>query len=153
LLGTLPLNVGPLGWKNKAEVDTDVANFKAALQGLRFEEAFLPAVAVGQVLFVVPTKHYPSDREYAYALAEVLKYEYKTIAGAGFVLQIDSPDFVMMRNRQYWNRTWEDYRQSLELRIEALNHALADVSEDRIRFHVCWETLKVPIWMTFLSKT
>jgi hypothetical protein len=48
--GTLPLNTGPLGWKNRAEVETDITNFRAALQGLKFEEAFLPAVAVGQVL-------------------------------------------------------------------------------------------------------
>jgi 5-methyltetrahydropteroyltriglutamate--homocysteine methyltransferase len=144
LLGTLPLNVGPLGWKNKAEVDTDIANFKSALDGLSFEEAFLPAVAVGQVLFMVPTAHYASEKEYAYALADVLKEEYKAIADAGFVLQIDSPDFVMMRNRQYWNKTWDEYRQSLELRIEALNHALAAIPEDRIRFHVCWGNFEGP---------
>src|SRR6202035_4880060 len=82
LLGTLPLNTGPLGWKNRAEVETDITNFRAALQGLKFEEAFLPAVAVGQVLFMVPTKHYSSDREYAYALADVLKEEYKMIVDA-----------------------------------------------------------------------
>jgi len=96
------------------------------------------------VLFMVPTKHYSSDREYLYALADVLKEEYKAIADAGFVLQIDSPDFVMMRHRQYWNRSWEDYRKSIELRVEALNHALADVPEDRIRFHVCWGNFEGP---------
>jgi len=144
LLGTLPLNVGPLGWKKKEEFHTDIANLKRALQGLKFEEAFMPAVAVGQVLFMVPTTHYSSDREYAYALADVLKEEYKAIVGAGFVLQIDSPDFVMMRNRQYWNKTWEEYLKSLELRIEALNHALADIPEDRTRFHVCWGNFEGP---------
>ena len=143
-LGTMPLNNGPLGWKNRAEVDTDVANFKAALQGLKFEEAFMPAVAVGQVFFMVPTKYYSSDREYLYALAGVLKDEYEAIAAAGLVLQIDSPDFVMMRNRQYWNRSWSEYRDSLELRVEALNHALAAVPEDRIRFHVCWGNFEGP---------
>jgi 5-methyltetrahydropteroyltriglutamate--homocysteine methyltransferase len=144
LLGTLPVNIGPLGWKNKAELETDLANFKAALEGLKFEEAFLPSVAVGQVLFMVPTQHYSSERQYAYALAEVLKEEYQAIVDAGFVLQIDSPDFVMMRNRQYWNKTWEEYRNSIELRVEALNHALAGLPEDRIRFHVCWGNFEGP---------
>ena len=143
-LGTMPLNIGPLAWKNKAALETDIANFKAALHGLTFVEAFMPAVAVGQVLFMVPTKHYSSDREYLYALADVLKDEYKAIVDAGFLLQIDSPDFVMMRHRQYWSRTWEEYRKSLELRVEALNHALADVPEDRIRFHVCWGNFEGP---------
>jgi len=143
-LGTLPLNTGPLGWKNKAELETDIANFKAALQGVKFEEAFLPAVAVGQVQFMVPTKYYSSDREYLYALADVLKEEYSAIIAAGFVLQIDSPDCVMMRNRQYWNKSWPEYRRSLEMRVEALNHALDGLPEDRIRFHVCWGNYEGP---------
>lgn len=115
-LGTLPLNTGPLSWKNRGELDTDIRNFKEALKGLTYEEAFMPSVAVGQVFFMVPTKHYASDRDYLYALADVLKDEYKAITNAGLVLQIDSPDFVMMRNRQYWNRDWNDYRKSIELR-------------------------------------
>jgi 5-methyltetrahydropteroyltriglutamate--homocysteine methyltransferase len=143
-LGTMPLNIGPLAWKNKAETQTDIDNFRAALAGLKVEEAFLPAVAVGQVFFMVPTTYYKSDSEYLYALADLLKEEYRAIVGAGFLLQIDSPDFVMMRNRQYWNRAWEDYRKSIELRVEALNHALSDLPEDRIRFHVCWGNFEGP---------
>jgi len=143
-LGTLPLNVGPIAWADKTELQTDIANLQNALQGLSYEEAFMPSVAVGQVFFMVPTQHYSSDREYLYALADALQHEYKAIVDAGLVLQIDSPDFVMMRNRQYWNRPWSEYRQSIELRVEALNHALADVPEDRIRFHVCWGNFEGP---------
>src|SRR5579864_3220100 len=143
-LGTLPVNTGPLSWKNRDELDTDIRNFQEALKGLTYEEAFMPSVAVGQVFFMVPTKHYSSDRDYLYALADVLKDEYKAITHAGLVLQIDSPDFVMMRNRQYWNRDWSDYRKSIELRVEALNHALKDVPQDRIRFHVCWGNFEGP---------
>src|ERR1700730_3970574 len=135
LLGTMPLNIGPLGWKNKADLETDIANFKSALEGLQFEEAFLPSVAVGQVFFMVPTKHYSSDRQYAYALADELQDEDKGIIDAGF---------VMMRNRQYWDKSWEEYRKSLELRVEALNRALAGLPEDRIRFHVCWGNFEGP---------
>lgn len=143
-LGTLPLNVGAIAWKDKTELATDIETLKAALQGLQFEEAFMPSAAIGQVFFMVPTQYYSSDREYMYALADALKYEYKAIVDSGLVLQIDSPDFVMMRNRQYWNRSWSDYRESIELRIEALNHALSDVPEDRIRFHVCWGNFEGP---------
>jgi 5-methyltetrahydropteroyltriglutamate--homocysteine methyltransferase len=143
-LGTMPLNTGPLSWKNRDELDTDIRNFKEALKGLTYEEAFMPSVAVGQVFFMVPTKYFSSDRDYLYALADMLRDEYKAITDAGLVLQVDSPDFVMMRNRQYWNRDWNDYRKSIELRVEALNHALQDVPEDRIRFHVCWGNFEGP---------
>jgi 5-methyltetrahydropteroyltriglutamate--homocysteine methyltransferase len=133
-----PLNDGPIAWKNREDLDSDINNLKDALSGLSYEEAFLPAVAVGQVRFMIDTVHYPSEKEYLYALAEALKEEYEAIAQAGFILQIDSPDAPMMRNRQYWDRSLEDYRANLELRVEALNHALQNVPEEQIRFHVCW---------------
>jgi 5-methyltetrahydropteroyltriglutamate--homocysteine methyltransferase len=133
-----PLNDGPLAWKDKSDLQADIANLTEALQGLRYEEAFLPAVAVGQVRFMIDSTYYPSDREYLYALADTLREEYEAIVNAGFLVQIDSPDAPMMRNRQLWDVPFEDYRRHLELRVEALNHALANIPEDRIRFHVCW---------------
>jgi 5-methyltetrahydropteroyltriglutamate--homocysteine methyltransferase len=137
-IGPLPLNVGAIGWKDRTELDTDLANLTDALQGLTYEEAFMPAVAVGQVIFMIRSTYYGSDQEYLYALAEALREEYEAIVNAGFVLQIDSPDVPMMRNRQLWDAPWEEYRRHLALRIEALNHALRTIPEDRIRFHVCW---------------
>ena len=32
----------------------------------------------------------------------------------------------------------EDYRKFAELRVEALNHALQGMPEDRMRYHICW---------------
>jgi 5-methyltetrahydropteroyltriglutamate--homocysteine methyltransferase len=133
-----PLNNGPLGWKDRTDLKADIANLKDALQGLRYEEAFLPAVAVGQVRFMIDTTYYPTERDYLYALADTLKEEYEAIVNAGFIVQIDSPDAPMMRNRQLWDVPFDDYRRHLELRVEALNHALANIPEDRVRFHVCW---------------
>lgn len=133
-----PLNDGPIAWKDKADLGADISNLKDALSGLTYEEAFLPAVAVGQVRFMIDSVHYPSEEDYLYALADALKEEYEAIAKAGFILQVDSPDAPMMRNRQYWNRSPKDYRANLELRVEALNHALQNVPEEQIRFHICW---------------
>jgi 5-methyltetrahydropteroyltriglutamate--homocysteine methyltransferase len=142
--GTPPLNIGPIAWKQRADLDADLANLKAALQMSPAEEAFMPAVSPGQVLFTVPTTYYRSDEEYLFALANVLKDEYRAIVAAGFVLQVDSPDSPMMRNRQLWNAPWEDYRRHLALRLEALNFALKGLPEDRIRFHVCWGNFEGP---------
>ncbi|MBV9131232.1 MAG: cobalamin-independent methionine synthase II family protein [Chloroflexi bacterium] len=142
--GTPPLNVGPIAWKRRDEVDADIANLKAALQGKPVTEAFMTAVSPGQVLFTVPTRYYASDEEYLYALAEVLKDEYRAIVEAGFILQVDSPDSPMMRNRQLWNVPWEEYRRHLALRLDALNYALKGLPQDRIRFHVCWGNFEGP---------
>jgi 5-methyltetrahydropteroyltriglutamate--homocysteine methyltransferase len=142
--GTPPLNVGPIVWKRRQDVDTDIANLKAALDGDAATEAFMTAVSPGQVLFTIPTTYYASDEEYLYALADVLKDEYRAIVDAGLVLQVDSPDTPMMRNRQLWNVSWEDYRRHLAMRLEALNFALKGLPEERIRFHVCWGNFEGP---------
>jgi 5-methyltetrahydropteroyltriglutamate--homocysteine methyltransferase len=143
-LGVRPLNTEKFGWKNFSEVERDIANLKTALQGLQYTEAFIPAVAVGQVLFMIPSTYYPSDQAYLYDLADVLKREYRAIVDAGFVLRVDAPDVPMMRNRQLWNVPFAEYRRHLALRLEALNHALDDIPEDRVRFHVCWGNIDAP---------
>src|SRR5262249_52097134 len=48
-LGTLPLNVGPIAWTDKTELEADISNLKTALKDHSYEEAFMPSVAVGQV--------------------------------------------------------------------------------------------------------
>jgi 5-methyltetrahydropteroyltriglutamate--homocysteine methyltransferase len=143
-LGVRPLNTQALGWNNFSEVERDLRNLQAALGGQGYVEAFMPSVAVGQVLFMIPSTYYTSDKAYLYDLADVLKREYKAIADAGLLLQVDAPDVPMMRNRQLWNVPLADYRKHLALRLEALNHALQDIPEDRIRFHVCWGNIDAP---------
>jgi 5-methyltetrahydropteroyltriglutamate--homocysteine methyltransferase len=143
-LGVRPLNTEKFGWKNFSEVARDIANLRSALQDLEYTHAFMPAVAVGQVLFMIPSTHYTSDRAYLYDLADVLKREYRAIVDAGFVLQVDAPDVPMMRNRQLWNVPFSEYRKHLALRLEALNHALEGIPEDHIRFHVCWGNTDAP---------
>jgi 5-methyltetrahydropteroyltriglutamate--homocysteine methyltransferase len=142
-LGNAPVNDGPLNWKNR-EYEQDIARLKAARQGCNIAEVFMPSVAVGQMQFMMPSTYYRSEDDYLLALAEVMQDEYEAIAHAGFVLQIDSPDFVMMRLRQYLYTTWEEYRTSIERRVEALNHALRNIPEDRIRFHICWGNIPGP---------
>jgi 5-methyltetrahydropteroyltriglutamate--homocysteine methyltransferase len=142
--GTPPLNVGPIAWKNRADLDLDIATLTEAVDGVPVVEAFMSAVSPGQVLFTVPTTYYGSDEEYLYALAAVLKDEYRAIIDAGFILQVDSPDTPMMRNRQLWNVSWPDYRRHLSMRLEALNFALQGLPEDRVRFHVCWGNFEGP---------
>jgi 5-methyltetrahydropteroyltriglutamate--homocysteine methyltransferase len=142
--GTPPLNVGPIAWKNRGDLDTAIDDLKDACVGLAVVEAFMPAVSPGQVLFTVPTTYFRSDEEYLFALAAVLKDEYRAIVDAGLILQVDSPDTPMMRNRQLWNVSWPEYRRHLAMRLEALNFALQGLPEERVRFHVCWGNFEGP---------
>jgi 5-methyltetrahydropteroyltriglutamate--homocysteine methyltransferase len=129
---------GPIGWKNRGAVQTDIENFKAALQGVQPTEAFIPAVSPGTLAQNVVNEYYKGEEEFLYAVAEVMKEEYQAIVQAGFLLQIDSPDLAMGKNVQFADKTLEEFRKIIALRVEALNHALVGIPPEHVRHHICW---------------
>ncbi|HEU0074346.1 MAG TPA: cobalamin-independent methionine synthase II family protein [Dehalococcoidia bacterium] len=131
-----PMNVGPLGWKDRAYIQ-DIANMKAAMAVAGVEEAFLPSPSPGIVAMRIPSDYYKTEEEYDFALADVLKDEYRAIVDAGLLLQIDAPDAAMSWDRQNW-KDLPEFRKALQVRHAALNHALQGIPSDRVRYHVCW---------------
>jgi len=129
---------GPIAYRGQAAVQTDIANFNAALAGQRFEEAFIPAVAPGTIELQRGNHFYKTEEEYLYAIADAMKIEYRAIVDAGFVLQIDDPRMVTEWDSMDPAPTPEEYRRFAAVRIEALNHALAGLPQDRVRYHMCW---------------
>ena len=117
--------------------------FKAVLSGIDVEETFITAISPSNIEFSYENRHYPSDEEYLTALADALRVEYKAIVDAGFLLQIDNP-----RMATHYNRTpdasIEDCRRFIALRVEAVNHALRGIPEDRVRFHTCYSVNIAP---------
>ena len=135
--------VEPLKYVGQDEVKSDIENLKAALQGKKIEEAFLPAIAPGTMEHWMKNEYYPSDEAYLFAIAEAMREEYQAIIDAGFVLQIDDPDLADAW-QMYPEMSLADYRKYQELRIDALNHGLKDLPLDRIRFHMCWGSYHGP---------
>jgi 5-methyltetrahydropteroyltriglutamate--homocysteine methyltransferase len=135
---------GPVGWKDMGAVQTDIDNFKAALQGVRPTEAFIPAVSPGTLAQNVVNEYYKDEEAFLYAVAEVMKEEYRAIVQAGFLLQIDSPDLAMGKNVQFADKTLEEFRQIIARRIAALNHALAGIPPEQVRHHICWGNSEGP---------
>jgi 5-methyltetrahydropteroyltriglutamate--homocysteine methyltransferase len=66
------------------------------------------------------------------------------IVDAGFVLQVDDAFLPMRRSLEFRDRDFSEYRQWAELRMEALNHALKGIPEDRVRYHICFGSQNVP---------
>jgi len=131
-----PVCVGPLSWKDRA-YERDITNLQAAVEEHHAVEAFLPSPSPGILAMRIPNQHYPSEDAFLEALAGVLHEEYQAIVGADLLLQIDAPDVAMAWDRQEW-ADMREFRGAVARRIEALNHALAGIPEDRVRFHVCW---------------
>jgi 5-methyltetrahydropteroyltriglutamate--homocysteine methyltransferase len=128
---------GPISYDRTA-LDRDIANLKAALEGHDVGDAFLPVVAPASTYWL-ENEHYPSEEEFVYALADALAVEYRAIVESGFVLQVD--DAVLMHEMDSIlseGGSVDDYRRWAQLRIDALNHALQGLPEDRVRYHICW---------------
>jgi 5-methyltetrahydropteroyltriglutamate--homocysteine methyltransferase len=128
---------GPLEYDSSA-LRRDIANFKQALEGVDHVDAFLPVVAPASAYWL-DNEYYGSEEEFVFALADALHEEYRTIVDAGLLLQVDDAVLVHEADSiQSLGGSWQDYRKWAELRIEATNHALRGIPEDRVRYHVCW---------------
>jgi 5-methyltetrahydropteroyltriglutamate--homocysteine methyltransferase len=137
MTGRPPVFTGPIAYAGKAAVARDVANFKAALAANKAEEGFITSVAPGSFARRQNT-YYKTDEEFLYALADALKEEYKAIIDAGFVLQLDDPGLPDNWDMANPEPDIAAYKKFAMVRIEALNHALKGLPEDRIRYHICW---------------
>ncbi len=135
--GRPPVFTGPIAYIGQQAVRADLANFKAALAKVTAEEGFITAVAPGS-FGRRQNRYYASDEAFLYALAEALREEYQAIVEAGFVLQLDDPGLPDTWDMASPEPSVAEYRKFAELRVEALNHALRDLPEERIRYHICW---------------
>jgi 5-methyltetrahydropteroyltriglutamate--homocysteine methyltransferase len=132
---------GPIAYQGQAFIRRDLDNLKAALPS--GAEGFFTAVAPASTGYNARNEYYSSDREYVYAIADALKQEYHAIIDAGLLLQVD--DAVLANMYDYLvQQSPERYREWAQLRVEALNHALDGVPEDRVRYHVCFGSWHVP---------
>jgi 5-methyltetrahydropteroyltriglutamate--homocysteine methyltransferase len=131
---------GPITYIGKEEVQRDLQFFKAALADskVKAEETFMCVLAPGWLEHFFHNEHYPNDEQYLFALADAMKHEYKAIVDAGFILQLDDPALPDTYDMIVPRPTIEEYRKFAAVRVEAMNHALKGLPEDRVRYHICW---------------
>jgi 5-methyltetrahydropteroyltriglutamate--homocysteine methyltransferase len=135
--------VGPITYTGAGLVQRDLANLKAAMAAYPDREAFFTSVAPASMAYNGVNEYYKTEEEYVYAIAEALRQEYVAIYEAGFILQVD--DAVLANMYDHLSQQGDDvYRRWAQLRVEALNHALAGIPEDRVRYHVCFGSWHVP---------
>ena len=134
---------GPVSYVGEAELKTDITNLKTALNDHAAEEAFITAISPSNLELYYENQYYATDEEYLSALADAMRVEYKAIVDAGFLLQIDDPRMATHYNRSV-DASIEDCRKFIALRVEAVNHALRGIPEDRVRFHTCYSVNVAP---------
>ena len=129
---------GPVKYVGHDAIKRDIENLAAAVRATRVEDAFMTAVSPA-TLQILPNAYYKSAEYYTFALAEAIGREYKAIVDAGFILQIDDPALVDIYD--WWFSMNDDiagFRKWAAIQVEAVNHALQGIPEDRVRFHICW---------------
>ena len=134
---------GPIAYVGQDELRADIDNLKAALDGVKAEEAFLTAISPSNLELYYENQFYRTAEEYLTALADAMHVEYRAIVDAGFILQIDDPRMATHYNRTP-NASIEECRKFMALRVEAVNHALRGIPEDRVRFHTCYSVNIAP---------
>jgi 5-methyltetrahydropteroyltriglutamate--homocysteine methyltransferase len=135
--------IGPIKYKDHTVIRRDVANLKAALGAVKAPDAFFTAVAPASTAYDGVNEYYKTDHDYIFAIADALREEYLEIHNAGLILQVDDAVLANMFDA-LTQKSPERYREWAELRVEALNHALRGIPEDRVRYHVCFGSWHLP---------
>jgi 5-methyltetrahydropteroyltriglutamate--homocysteine methyltransferase len=126
---------GPAKYKGEAKVQADITNLKAAAKaaGVADEHVFMPATAPSGVGI---NEYYKTEEEYFHALAAELNKEYRAIAAAGFLVQVDDPFLPDI----FFEPGLDDRQKKRRaaIYVEATNAALSGISAERVRFHTCY---------------
>jgi 5-methyltetrahydropteroyltriglutamate--homocysteine methyltransferase len=130
------LCTGPIRYIGHDDLQEDIGNLAAAAAAADATEAFMPATAPGSTGWT--NGYYASEEEYLFALADALREEYVAIVEAGLVLHIDDPFVPNQWAMMLPDADVEQYHRVCMPRVEALNHALRGIPEDRVRVHICW---------------
>ncbi len=131
-----PTCTGEVAYTGRAALDNDITNLRGAVDALGASwsgEVFMPSVAPSGV---GENQYYSSEEEYLFAVADALRTEYAEIVAAGFLLQIDDPFLTMMCSDS--TIPIDLRRRRAEAYVEAINRAVKDIPEEKIRFHTCY---------------
>ncbi len=106
-------------------------------------EAFLTAVAPASTAYDGIDEHYGNEHDYIFAIAKALGKEYQAIHAAGLLVQVDDTVLANMCDHLV-QQSLERYPEWAEVHIEATNHALQGILEDRVRYHIYFGSWHIP---------
>ena len=139
-----PMCTGPVSSKGQGELQKDISNLKVAMSAHGITRGFMNAASPGVISLFLQNNFYKTREEYLSALADAMKTEYETIVASGLDLQLDCPDLALSRHMLFNDLTDDEFLKVAASHVEALNYALKDVPEDKVRIHICWGNYEGP---------
>jgi 5-methyltetrahydropteroyltriglutamate--homocysteine methyltransferase len=139
-----PMCTGEISSKGQGELEKDIKNLKTAMVKSGVERGFMNAASPGVISLFLQNSHYKNRETYLAALADVMRQEYETIVSAGLDLQLDCPDLALSRHMLFSDLTDDEFVKVAESHVAALNHALQNIPEEKVRVHICWGNYEGP---------
>lgn len=139
-----PMCTGEVRSKGQGELQKDISNLKAAMSANDIGRGFMNAASPGVISLFLQNDYYPTRDAYLSALADALRDEYETIVASGLDLQLDCPDLALSRHMLFSDLSDSEFIKIAESNVEALNHALKNVPEEKVRIHICWGNYEGP---------
>jgi 5-methyltetrahydropteroyltriglutamate--homocysteine methyltransferase len=129
------LCTGPVVYRGQEAMAREIGLLRAHAKP---RESFLTSTAPASLEAYRRNEHYRTEEEFLEALAEAMRVEYEMVAGAGITLQVDDAWLPALWDRIGIPMGLKAFRKRCFARVEALNHALRNIPEERIRYHLCW---------------
>ena len=124
--------------KGQGELQKDISNLISAMKSSEVERGFMNAASPGVISLFLQNDYYKNREAYLAALAEAMRDEYETIVAAGLDLQLDCPDLALSRHMLFNDLSDIEFVKIAASHVDALNHALQNIPEDKVRIHICW---------------
>ena len=145
-LAAIPAATSAVSWSGDAAIGAEIDELLAMIGDLDRQPAscFMSSPSPGIVAAAMENRHYEELADYVTAVATALGHEYRAIADAGFILQIDAPDLAMERHTLFHGKPLRDFLDFVRIVVDAINDVLVDVPKEQIRLHVCWGNYEGP---------
>ena len=134
-----------LHYHDTSAIEREIARFQRVVgEGKPFAEAFMTAPSPGIIASTMLNAFYATQEDYLAAIAREMQNEYRAIADAGLVLQIDAPDLAMDRTMFYRDQSDAEFVKAVESHVAMINSAIAGIPRERVRLHVCYGNWEGP---------
>jgi len=139
-----PMCTGDVKSKGQGELKKDIDNLKSAIAKNGAERGFMNAASPGVISLFLQNDHYKTREAYLAALADAMSDEYETIVASGLDLQLDCPDLALSRHMLFSDLSDTEFLKVAATHVDALNYALRNIPEDKVRIHICWGNYEGP---------
>ncbi|WP_053948363.1 cobalamin-independent methionine synthase II family protein [Halolamina sediminis] len=146
-LAKQPAVTGEIRYEGHDAAEQEVEQLREALEGtgVDIENTFFTTASPSVVAATHVDEHYDDHAEYVFDIADAMAEEYELFAETGATIQIDAPDLLATgHSHLFADDSVEEFREVVELHVDALNEALSGIPEEQVRLHTCWGSYEGP---------